>query len=215
MTVDGGLPGNREAPNVSGSPMTVTRLVSAFAAPTHLPVEIPEVAAAIREMGFVDHIVFKPFDEDPEHLLGMLVRWTSRYAYGGEVTHAAVCYNQNVCPYEQRLICCKELVHILDPKPFTVSTKEGVSDLIDRLLGKLIVDEITILDAKATFDRAGTYQALAVLFPQGYRDNFITEIDAHNMSIGRISEILELPSAYVQLVLSDEWEGLKQSIVIY
>ena len=105
----------------------------------------------------------------------------------------------------ERLVCCKELLHILDQNYMKVSTPSAVVDLIEKIiLPPELVDPFAD-GIHTNSDRVAILHALAVLFPLSARAILLPPFKDGKLSAQKIAEIAELPVYYIQLVLNDGW----------
>jgi hypothetical protein len=170
-------------------------------------VEIPDISAAIIRRGFVDDIKFVPFNEDARDLLGMLVRWTHKHVYGTETEHVAVCYNENVDPWLQRLICCKEMVHIFEMGDQATNSRQAVSALLDGLFpngsGMVLAD---VFRRQTLRDSLAVYQATSLMFPQAHRDGLEKRVAQGGLSLSEVAAELDVPVFWAETLFSEEWK---------
>ncbi len=111
----------------------------------------------------------------------------------------------------QRVICCKELMHLFDGEVSLTRTPEDVSDLVDGVLdlskalssGPLTTTNQTLLDHMALL------MALAVLFPHEIRDDFIAAHDSGRMSVGDIAEEFDIPASCIPTLLNKAWDATR------
>jgi len=107
--------------------MVLQKLIERFETVNQLPVEIPEVRDAIVSLGVQDDIRFCPDDRvDTAVLRGLYYQYTTHSAPYSEPTFCSLIVFSNSLPKEwQRLIACKELMHVLDNKSERTNTLEG------------------------------------------------------------------------------------------
>jgi hypothetical protein len=190
--------------------MSLERLISCFQDVTELPVQIPEVRDAVVGIGIQDQIIFCP---DPSLntavLRGIFHQFTHRpQMYGDPQRCSLVVYAAALDLPWQRVICCKELVHILDNEVERTSSLDELDGLLTRLLGPLSTEEFDIFDIMATKDRLAMYQALPIMFPFKARDRALERLKSGEMSLEEIAAIAELPFNLVRLILSADWPKL-------
>jgi hypothetical protein len=106
----------------------------------------------------------------------------------------------------QRLVVCKELIHILDPDYALTNTRKDVANLIKRMA--LPIDLQALTNNQELNDRFGQLQALAVLFPRAARNLLLEPYNAKKITSKEIAALAEIPVHYVAFLMSDEWEKI-------
>jgi hypothetical protein len=194
--------------------MSLADLVNHFAAISEVPVEVPEVRdVMINVLRVQDEIIFCQEEMNPDELRGAYYQFTRRNnVYAEPILCSIIVYCSKLSRAWQRVICCKELVHILDRNIEKTNTKEAIEGLVTRLLGPLSTEDFGIMDIMASKDRLAIYVALGVLFPQTARTNAKIAIASGAESIDTIAEKADLPGALVRLALMPEWDGLLEEL---
>jgi hypothetical protein len=103
----------------------------------------------------------------------------------------------------QRLVCCKEMLHILDP----VGTCKP--DDVEALVGKIILpadlqDPFTD-GSHALADRVTITYATAILFPIAARQIFLPLYNDKKIDLVMIARAMEIPVRSAAIVMSDLW----------
>lgn len=105
----------------------------------------------------------------------------------------------------QRLVACKEVMHLFDPHHCQVTKPEEVQDLMEKMiLPKDLVDPIADGD-KALTDRMAVLQSVAILFPITARDTLLPLYRSKKIDLDKITELAELPKSIVVMVMSETW----------
>jgi hypothetical protein len=191
-----------------------SRLVEYFSETTELPIEIPDIRTKIVEFGIQDEIIFFPQDMDPGKLRGVYYQYTTRNAvYGDAILCSLIVYSSRLSIEWQRVVCCKELIHILDGQAERTKTPEEVLGLVDKLLGPLSTEDFGIADFMAAKDRLALYQALALLFPAAARREAVQRLASGEDDIESIAEWACLPIALARVVMSDDWPELSSGLL--
>lgn len=197
---------------MSGVPMSISKLIAEFDSRKVVPVDVNDVVAALATHGSKDEIYFFPVDIEATVLKGQLVHWDRNedYEYPTDETKevmksvACVYYAKSMTDDWQRLVTCKELLHILDSDVTRAFTPEVVFKLTEKIV--LAPEFQDIGDGSATLsDRAALIQAAAVLFPQRARELFI---ENGTLTPTEIAKLVDLPMRYVTLVMSETWPGI-------
>lgn len=194
--------------------MRLQKLIAKFSTRTELPIEIPEVREEIIAMGIQDKIVFCPDAEmDKTKLKGAYMQFRVRPTMYGEYEDWSLivfCANEGI-PW-QRMICAKEMIHILDDEAERTSTLDQLDGLLNRLLGSVSTEEFNIFDIMAAKDRLALYQAIPLLFPMAARDNAIQAVKSGRKTLHEIADDACLPVELVSLALTDNWPGLVKDL---
>jgi hypothetical protein len=189
--------------------MSINRLVEFFSTFTRLPVYAEDVRDQLVDMGIQDEILLREMDVPPEKLLGMFVRFKRRGAlYGHEVSQSSVVfYNKNVDAMTQNLICIKELMHVFDDQ---IKAATHTREEFGQLLEDLFANKEPILPFGGNFgsliDNLAILLAVAILFPQEIRDDFIRAHQQGRMTHDNIGNECGLPVGLVPMLLSQKWE---------
>ena len=190
------------------------RLIEKFDSVEVLPVEIEEIRAAIISLGVQDRIILYPDSKmDSTRLRGFFYRYRDRsVVYGDPENITLIAFSSSETPAWQRIICCKEMVHIFDDDDERTNTLAELDGLIKRLPWSQSSDEISIFDVMATKDHLALYQAIPLLFPLAAREKALRAIASGSRTFEQIVEESCLPSELVRLVLTDEWPKLSAKL---
>jgi hypothetical protein len=195
--------------------MHVKRLAQIFENERSMPIELPELAAAVVNVLLVqDEIVFSPQDMDPELCKGAYNQYTHHTApYSPPVWVSLIVYSNRVDIPWQRMVCCKELMHVLDKQEYKTRTPEEVEGLSEKLLGKSAVDSFGLADFQAAEDRFALYRALAVIFPPAAREDAISSIKSGEKTVSEIAAQVSIPKPLLEFALRDNWPQIRQDIL--
>ena len=166
--------------------MSVGRVVRHFQGVGRVPVSIGEVLDVIREIAPDEIIDIWGVDIDPRILRGNCYRYRRSPLPGSfatETRHALITYSSRMPLGEQRLVCCKELVHILDPDPILTTTAIQVVSLADNLVNQSTAPIKNQDDVSAFLDRMARLQALAILFPYGLWEDIMPKYKSGKVSV--------------------------------
>jgi hypothetical protein len=192
--------------------MSATALVRKFAALDRVPVEVNMVVNEIRAAGVKDEIYyFWDQNLDPTILRGYIKHDEYPQPDGAKKRVAEITYAKMGHEWE-RLVCCKELLHLLDPE----SERTWKVDDINRLIEKIILPPDLVDPFKdgqhALVDRVAISYAVATLFPFGARQILMPAYQAKKFTLADIEELAELPRRYVAIVMSDAWTEIHKLI---
>jgi hypothetical protein len=192
--------------------MKASELIKKFSESFKLPVEIDTVINFMRdEMGVTDEIY--PF-WDIEMDVGTL----QGYFHREEIPNGDSSYYITTIGYAksghemERLVACKELLHVLDPQKCRVASAEKVYALISKMaLRADLIEPFSQKDHAS--DRVAALEALAVLFPLAARNYLLPFHNAGELSLAEIAELAELPESYVAYALSDAWPDIHEVLL--
>lgn len=194
--------------------MTLQRLVAAFEKVTELPIEIPDVRDMVVSFGIQDRIICVPEDSDAGKCRGVYYQFTTRDGvYADPNFISLIVYSQNLDKDWQRVICAKEMIHIMDAQAEKTRTEQEVQDLVDKLLGPMSTEDFGLADLMAAVDKLALYQSLIFLFPDAARDEARSQIAQKNRTPKQIAEWASLPLSLSDLVISDDWPELKKVLL--
>ena len=192
--------------------MSVQDLILQYSTINSLPVEVDNVVSSLRQMGVQDEIYYFWDRELPTTTLrGFLKR--EEIPFGSETKfHSTITYAVMGNDME-RLVCCKELLHILDHE----HCKTAVSDEVTALIKKIILppdlaDPFTD-GSHVNADRIAIMHALAILFPLKARETLYPFYKHGKITIQKIAELAEIPEYYATFVMSDLWPMMHNIMV--
>ncbi|AOO81428.1 hypothetical protein BHK69_14050 [Bosea vaviloviae] len=165
-------------------------------------------------MGIQDRIVFCLDNEmDPQILRGVYYQYRYRpKLYGDYENVSLIVYCGGLSTAWQRIICCKEMVHICDSEVEKTNTSEEIDGLIDRLLGPMSGEDFDVFDIMATKDKLALYQCLPLLLPEHARETGIAEIKSGAKTLDVVAAEACIPVNFAKLILSDEWPSIAKEI---
>ena len=176
-----------------------------FSRYTNVPVEVLDVRKYILDLAIVDEIRIFETKLDPTKVSGFL----HVFSKGGKKVARVVCSDQ-LLPRMQRLVCCKELLHILDEDDDMATTRVGVQRLIENLGLSNLAD----LPASVRSDRNGSLHALMILFPRDYLHQIRPLYRAGKVTEEEIATRVRLPPPYVRVALSDAWQQFLETYIV-
>ncbi len=188
--------------------MSIAKLIKAFSVKAIGPIDIWEhVKPEFEKLGVRDEIYFFA-DPKLDHtiLRGKITYWSYPTGVGGRTNFVAdITYAEQQPNDWQRLVCCKEMMHIFDP----TETRGGKAEDVDRLVDKIILaDELQdpFSDGiHALTDRVAVYYATAILFPLAAREALMPAYQAGTLTLEVIAEQMEIPLKYAFMVMSEGW----------
>lgn len=206
--------GNLPGPFFNGiNHMLIQQLARHFEARKELPIEIFEVRDAIIQLNIQDNIILSAEDMDPANCRGAFYQYTQQKAVYGEPEFISlIVYSQHLTIPWQRMVCCKEMVHILDKQEGKTNKREEVIALADKLLGPLSSEDYGMADFMATTDKLALYQGLAILFPLAARSHAISKLKT-GKTIPEIADWASVPEPLIAFALEPSWPELRGQIL--
>ncbi len=194
--------------------MSVGRLITFFSSFTKLPVYAEDVRDQIVDLGIQDHIEFHPIDVDPNKLLGLYVRFRRRNGVYAEHQNCSVIfYNANVDSDEQNFICIKELMHVFDEHLHAAVTTAAGLDAHLSYLFKNVSEAPIEAKLSGIVDRAAEWAAMAVMFPEDVRQDFMSALAEERLDYAEFAAALGIPQVYVSELVSDRWESFRKMLL--
>lgn len=193
--------------------MSLQRLLAQFDSVRELPVEIPDVRDAIMKLGFQDEIRFIPCEKmNPAQLRGVFYQFTRHpRPYAAPELWTLIIYSSQMSREWQRLVCAKELIHVMDGKAEKTNTPEELQGLIDKIIGPLSTEDFGLADVMAAKDKLAVYQALGVIFPDAARADALEAIKQGRTKQDIMKQAC-IPMQFVNLILAEEWPAIKKDI---
>ena len=187
--------------------MTVSKLIRDFSARTKLPVDVDDIVAELKSRGVKDDIWYYWDTElDPSVMGGHIKHY--KVPVGDLTRNVADITYGKMGNEKERLVCGKELLHILDPERFKTNTEEGLDHLIEKMRMPPDVVDIVSDGVHALTDRFALTQALTVMFPLTARNALKPFYDSKKLSLLYIADLAELPPRYVGVIMSDAWDQI-------
>jgi len=116
-------------------------------------------------------------------------------------------------PHEwQRLVCCKELLHLLDPIETRVSRPEEIDKLVEKIILPSDLQDPFTDGIHALTDRVAVTYAAAILFPLGARAILLPHL-GKKLSLPKIAEMAEIPLRYAHTVMSEIWPEIHDIMI--
>ncbi len=192
----------------------LNKLIQSFANRKEVPVEVDEVRNAVIALGVQDKIVFHAAAADPAKISGAFYQFTRRsVVYGEPELCTLITFNSNLPVSMQRVVCCKEIIHIFDRDEERTNTLEHMTELASKLLGPMSTEDFGLSDLMATKDKIALYQSLPLLFPAAARNAAITAIASGRHSAETVAAQACLPLQLVKLMLTAEWPGISDDFL--
>jgi hypothetical protein len=193
--------------------MKRSELIRIFSLKIDLPIDVNEVLSVLRGNGVEDEIEFIGVDLDPDILQGKIKIFHLRNGvYSEPIRHANIYYHRGHTADWQRFICCKELMHVIDPPAAHTANIEAIDELADKMgLPPELQDPMA--DGFATnVDRNAEFRAAAILLPLEARQILMPAYLAGDLKLADIAILADIPRKYVGLVMSAIWEEVHETL---
>ena len=172
-----------------------------FACFTRLPIAIDDVRDSILESGAVDRIEFASPSMDSSTLYGMLHMFEELVPYANRTVARIIHSMELTDPRLIRMVCCKELLHILDNGTATAESEQAVNELIDNIVLPLEPG----LPAPTISDHVGMVRALQVLLPRDALYYLRPKVERGELTVSDVAMLAEIPDSWARLALSERW----------
>lgn len=194
--------------------MRIRELIREFDTREDVPIEVDDVVDFLKANNIKDEINFVGVDINTEVLRGSIHHFVVPGLGYGEPTHCAdIFYSQGQSGDWQRLVCCKELLHLLDPDAQKVKSKADFLKQIEKIILPAEFQDPVADGAKVWSDRLATYFAVAVLFPWAARELLIEQVKDGKLTIEDVARLVDIPERYVALVFSEDWVTLHKLMI--
>jgi hypothetical protein len=191
--------------------MSIKKLIAELSRRENVPIDLQsEVVPLVRSMcGHENLEIYFWSKEFQEQILkGEIAHWD--YPDNGTVKNVIdIDYPKNLGRDWQRMICAKELVHVLDP----IDTRVMTDAAFDAFCEKLVLPpefHDPVDGMQVWSDRLAVYQAVAILFPWACRELFSGPYKARKITADFIASTVDIPVRYVKLVMTDGWQQVHQ-----
>jgi len=191
----------------------LTELIEQFRNRVELPIDVQEIADAITHLGFQDEIRFYDVEADPTRIRGVFDQFTYRPGvYADPQLVTLIPYNSSDPLEWQRVVCCKEMMHIFDSELEKTDTKDEIPDFLDKLLGPLSTDDFGVADFMAAKDKVALYQYLPLLLPKAALQVARKAVEDGLKTPEEIADWAKMPMNLVQLMLQKEWDTINGAL---
>lgn len=192
----------------------VAHIIEAVSQTTKMPVEVSDVAGIMVQNGIQDEIEFYGVERDPAVFLGTFRRYCRHdVPYGEPQFVSQVIYNSNLPLAWQRVVACKELVHVFDPESEWTRAPDQVTALMESLLDSPEELSDAAILGMALTDRFAIFPATGALFPDAARTEALQAIESSSVTIDDVARWVDLPRNLVQAVLTENWPRILSSVI--
>jgi hypothetical protein len=195
--------------------MSVRNLIEYYANDTCLHVPVRKIRDhMIQRLGIKDRILFVGVEIDVNVLRAFIHAYKEKEIKGSALRPMAcadIHYDRRQPIEWQRLVCCKELLHLMDPADYKIKTPEHVKKQIERIALPPGMETIRTDGMRVWGDRLADLQAIALLFPMAARQVLMEKVD--QIGPENIARIAKLPEKYVRWVMSPQWDEMYPTIL--
>jgi len=195
--------------------MSVRNLIEHYANDTHLHVPVRRISDhMINKLDIKDRLLFVGVEIDIHVLRGFLHQYNEKKIEGSALRPMAcadIHYDRRQPIEWQRLVCCKELLHLMDPDSYKTNTPSHVKEQIERIALPPGMESIKTDGMRVWGDRLADLQAVALLFPMEARRALFDKVD--KIGPENIARLVRLPEKYVRWVMSPQWEDMYPTIL--
>ena len=193
--------------------MSRSTLVKHFSTWARGPIDVEEhVKPELIALGVKDEIWFWADDKLNSGIIrGEIEHWEWPDNDGKITRCADITYASQMEHEWQRLVCCKEMLHILDP--IGTNKPEDVEALVEKIILPADLQDPFSDGQHALTDRVAVTYATAILFPLAARSTLMPVYEQRKISLRRIADQMELPLRSAALVMSDVWLEIHELLV--
>jgi hypothetical protein len=196
--------------------MRTQDLIEHFSRQESLPIDVNDVLSVLLgDDGIEDDVKFIAVELDTAILRGWCKIWHERNGvYGQELTRNVNVYYVKDDPNEwKRFVCCKELMHLLDPESARTETLAEIDQLAARIGLPPELQDPMADGVQANTDRLAELRAAAVLLPLAARDILLSPLADGKITLPDIAELADIPGKYAGLVMSSIWPRVHEALL--
>lgn len=193
--------------------MNVKELIVKYSTLEVVPVEVESVEKDINASGIPDIIKYWEAEINTDPLRGQINHWEYTESDGKKQRVADIYYGSELTRDWQRLVCCKELLHILDEERLRVVDNQHFEKLIEKIILPLELQDPIQDGTYVNNDRLAVYHAVAILFPLAVRNLLLPFYLEEKFTLDEIAKMVDLPVRYVSLVMSEFWSEIHEILI--
>ena len=194
--------------------MNTNDLIRLFSEKLSLPGDVNELLPVLAQHGSEVDIEFIGVDLDPEILQGKIkIFYVRDGVYAEPKRMANIYYHRGHGSDWQRFICCKELLHLLDPPGAETNSMEQIDELASKIGLPAYMQDATLDGIATNIDRLAEFRAAAILLPYAAREQLLKPLAEQKLTLSDIAEMADIPRKYAGLVMSPGWNYIHQIFV--
>lgn len=194
--------------------MRASDVLREFASKLEGPIDVNDVLKFINAGGIECDVEFFEVELDTNILLGKIRTYYSHSVpYGDPTLCANIYYAKQMSREWHRLVCCKELMHILDPDGHKATTPEQIHYNAERIGLPSELRDISADGRITNSDRIAEFYALGILFPLAARDVLMNHYENGKISIDDIARLYDLPKRKAAIVMTPLWADIHSMLL--
>ena len=187
--------------------MSLQKLISHFQQTLEFPIKIEDIRKWILDNNYQEEINFYAVEVDEEVLRGVFKQYVRRNGMYGDtvlVTDIGYAASLNLC--WQRLVCCKEMVHIFD----RIDSKTYTAEQIDKLTFNLTSpsSQLSPYPKDLQSETLALLKALQILAPLPVIENLKDSYNDNTKSEYDIAYFLRIPECYINFLFSPHYSEI-------
>lgn len=192
--------------------MQVKELIAEFAVKEIIPVQLEEVQAALRAKGVDDEIYYFYDTTLPPNIFSGFIH-SEEIPWGDDTKIITTITYAKMGSEMERLVCCKEMLHILDPDHLKTRTLRDVDRLISEIVLPPELQNFANNGGHTNLDIISMTHAIAILMPLAVVDLLRPPFKAGKISIEEIAARADLPIFAVSFAMDDTWPKFHANLV--
>lgn len=159
----------------------------------------------VKEMYYpVGEIEYFGVNLDENVSLGhMILEFDRTSPHEEEFVNASIRYSRGLNRCWRRLVCCKELMHVLDGRTERVNTRERFIKLMEELESRPLTPDTSLMYES---EREAMWMAFLVLCPENIRNQMLEKHGSSLEGLPSIADELKLPVNAVRSIMSDYYQ---------
>ena len=189
--------------------MRASDVLREFAGKVEGPIDVNDVLAYILAGGVECDVEFVEVELNTDVLLGYIRTFDRHNAvYGDPIQCANIYHAKDMGLDWKRLVCCKELIHLLDGDDQRATTSEQIHFNAERIGLPLELQDFSADGSITNSDRIAEFYALGILFPLEARAALLEPYQAGRISIEDIARLYDIPKRKAAIVMTLQWSAI-------
>ncbi|MEI6485670.1 MAG: hypothetical protein WCO11_05325 [Sphingomonadales bacterium] len=194
--------------------MRASDILGHFSAKVDAPVDVNDVLAFMRDGGVECDVSFIEVELDTEILLGQYQKFYVRpVPYADPEAYANIYYAKQMTRDWQRLVCCKELLHLIDRDGHKATTPDQIRKNAEHIGLPIQLRDFDAQDPIANTDTIAEFFALGILFPLAARAALMDPFKAGKLKIDDIARFFDIPKQKASFVMTPNWESVHANLM--
>lgn len=194
--------------------MKASDILRHFSSKVDAPVDVNDVLAFIHAGGVECDVEFLEVELDTEILLGQCHKFYVRSVpYADPELFANIYYAKQMTRDWQRLVCCKELIHLIDRDGHQATTPDQIRKNAEHIGLPIELRDFPTEGPIANSDTIAEFFALGILFPLAARDALMEPYKAGRLKIEDIARFFDIPKQKASFVMTTNWEAVHTKLL--